>query len=81
MQLLVQGSRADFEASFSHRVSKTVPAVANPNTTMAAPTSANNVQAGAPADDSHQPPMATIASLALDASTGPPTLAAPCDEK
>src|SRR4051794_27833272 len=62
--------RTGFSACLPQRVSRTAPAVASPNTTMAAPTSANNVQTGASADDSHQPPMATIASLALDASTG-----------
>src|SRR5205807_1142782 len=31
--------------------------------------------------ESHQPPPATNASRAVCASTGPPTLAAPCEEK
>src|SRR4051812_893194 len=48
---------------------------------MATPTNANNVQAGASDDASHQPPTATIASLRVDASTGPPTFAAPCEAK
>src|SRR4051812_22568545 len=63
------------------RVSRTDAAVESPNTTIAAPTSANSVQAGAPEDASHQPPSATISSLPVEASTGPPTFAAPCDEK
>jgi len=56
-------------------------AVLSPNTTMAPPTSANSVQAGASDDASHQPPIATINSLKVEASTGPPTFAAPCEEK
>src|SRR5438270_1767617 len=63
------------------RASFTDAAVESPNATMAAPTSANSVQAGALEDASHQPPMPTMASRSVEASTGPPTFAAPCEEK
>jgi hypothetical protein len=63
------------------RVRRTVAAVLRPNTIMAAPTSANSVQAGASIDTSHQPPIPTISSLTVDASTGPTTFAAPCEAK
>src|SRR4051794_5533211 len=63
------------------RVRRTDAAVERPNTSIAAPTSANSVQAGASEDASHQPPSATISSLPVEASTGPPTFAAPCEEK
>ena len=53
----------------------------SPNTVMATPTSANSVQAGASEDASHQPPIATVSSLTVEASTGPMTFAAPCEAK
>ena len=63
------------------RVSRIAVAVASPNTVIAPPTSANNVQAGASDEASHQPPIATVSSRMVEDKTGPPTFAAPCEAK
>src|SRR5689334_14651928 len=63
------------------RVRKTDSALESPNTTIAVPTRANSVHAGAPDAASHQPPNATSTRRMVPASTGPPTFAAPCEEK
>src|SRR5258705_11713609 len=66
---------------FPQRVSRTERAVASPKTVVAIPTKAKSVQAGAPAEASHQPPRPTSTSRSGPASTGPTTFVAPCDEK
>src|SRR3954452_5754683 len=68
-------------AHLSQRTRATEAAVESPNTAMAPPTSANKVQAGACAIMRPTPPIATITTRAVEASTGPPTRAAPCEEK
>src|SRR5258707_4529223 len=64
-----------------HRVNMTLEADSTPSTAIDAAASAKKFAADAPCIDSHQPPSAINNSRALCASTGPKTLAAPCEEK
>src|SRR5439155_23544597 len=59
----------------------TLEADSTPSTAIDAAASAKKFAAVAPCIDSHQPPRAINNSRALCASTGPKTLAAPCEEK
>src|SRR6185503_6259164 len=65
----------------SHRVRITLRHDSTPSNTMEAAASVKKFCAVAPRVDSHQPPVAMNTSRAVCASTGPITLAAPCDEK
>src|SRR6476619_6864133 len=64
-----------------HRVRTTLAQDSTPSTTMDAAASTKNCAAVALCVDSHQPPVPMNTSRAVCASTGPTTLAAPCDEK
>src|SRR4029450_4551879 len=64
-----------------HRVNMTLAADSTPSTAIDAAASAKKFAADAPCINSHQPPSAINSSRALCASTGPRTLAAPCEEK
>src|ERR1700722_14185085 len=64
-----------------HRVRITLEAENTPSATIEAAASTKKFAAGASCLDSHQPPVPMNNSRALWASTGPITLAAPCDEK
>src|SRR6202011_1052172 len=63
------------------RVRKTLEADSTPSTAIDAAASAKKFAALALCADSHQPPSPINSSRALCSSTGPKTLAAPCDEK
>src|ERR1700722_13539578 len=64
-----------------HRVRITLEAENTPSATIEAAANAKKFMAVASCLDSHQPPAPINNSRALCASTGPITLAAPCDEK
>ena len=64
-----------------HRVRTTLEAESTPSATIEAAASTKKFAAVASRIDSHQPPAPMNSSRALCASTGPITLAAPCDEK
>src|SRR5271154_5395815 len=64
-----------------HRVRMTLAADSTPNRTIEAAASMKKSAAGALRAASHQPPAAMNARRADCASTGPSTLAAPCEEK
>src|SRR5882757_3345039 len=64
-----------------HRVRITLAQESTPSTTIDAAASAKKFCAVASCVDSHQPPVPIKISRAVCASTGPSTLAAPCDEK
>src|ERR1700685_586332 len=64
-----------------HRVRITLEHDNVPSTTIEAAASEKKFTAVASWVDSHQPPSPINSSRALCASTGPTTLAAPCDEK
>ena len=64
-----------------HRVRITLTHDSTPSTTMEAAASSKKFCAVASCVDSHQPPVPMNNSRAVCASTGPITLAAPCDEK
>ena len=63
------------------RVSNTLKQESTPSSTIELAASTKKFAALAPWVDIHQPPMAMNRSRALCASTGPSTLAAPCEEK
>ena len=63
------------------RVRITLRQDSTPSTTIEDAASAKKFCAVAPCVDRYQPPVAMNASRAVCASTGPSTLAAPCDEK
>jgi len=64
-----------------HRVKITLEVDSNPSSTIDAAANTKKSAAGAWRCDIHQPPTAMSKSRALCASTGPSTLAAPCEEK
>src|ERR1700704_231558 len=64
-----------------HRVSTTLAQDNTPSRPIEAAASAKKFCAVAACVDSHQPPAAMNTSRAVCASTGPSTLAAPCEEK
>src|SRR3984885_9173095 len=64
-----------------HRVRITLEAENTPSATIEDAASTKKFAAVASCLDSHQPPAPMNNSRALCASTGPITLAAPCDEK
>src|SRR6202158_1676448 len=63
------------------RVRTKLEAESTPSSPIEAAASAKKFAAVALCVDSHQPPSAMNSSRALCASTGPTTLAAPCEEK
>ena len=64
-----------------HRVNITLTQDSTPSNTIEAAASMKKSCAVASCVDSHQPPVPMNNSRAVCASTGPITLAAPCDEK
>ena len=62
-------------------VKRTAAAASTPSSTMDAAASQKKCVAVTPCSDSHQPPSTMKTSRAVCASTGPSTLAAPCEEK
>src|SRR5438128_2014522 len=64
-----------------HRVNITLTHDSTPSSTIDDAASVKKFCAVAPCVDSHQPPVPMNNSRAVCASTGPITLAAPCDEK